>query len=568
MFTIKKSVLLLAVVFAIFQSGCQSCSKTRSEKEDQEGGNKKECCLTAREIAPHILRINIGGEPRTLDPSRARDLKSITLVKMLFEGLTRVNQGDKIEAALAERIDISDDLRTYTFHLRDSMWTNGDPVTAGDFIRAWRKTLDPNTLAENAFQLYVIKNAKACKEGKLPLQELKIVAVDEKTLKVELENPTPYFLELTSYPAFFPIHAKMNHNLPQGTEGKNDYVGNGPFTLKEWHHHDKLCVRKNEKYWDAEQVQLQEIHLFMVQEEAELAMFENRELDWAGSPLSILPVDMLPKLREMKILHSQPILGTYFLRLNTGSGMLASAKLRRALSLSIDREALVEHVLMGSQVVAQGYVPGALQLLETPYFAPLAEEALAGLTKLFEEGLRESGLQKEDLAKVELLYSSNERNQRIAHALQEQWMRLFGVQINLFGVEHKIYVEKLHQGDFQMAAGSWLADFGDAFSFLEVFKERNSSTNHTHWGDDTYTQLLETSNTTADPTERHALLARCEKILLEAMPIIPLFHYNMLYVQNENVKNIYVSNMGGIDFRWARYVKDEDSGHIAHAEKK
>lgn len=565
MLIFKKSALFLAAVFVLFQSSCQSPSKPRHAGE---AGNKKEVSLMERETAPRILRINIGGEPRTLDPARARDLKSITLVKMLFEGLTRVNQGEKVEGALAEKIDIADDLRTYTFHLRDSIWTNGDSVTADDFVYAWRRILDPKAIAENAFQLYVIKNAKACKEGKLSLQELKVEAIDEKTLKVELENPTPYFLELTSYPAFFPINAKVDRNQPKWTEAKEDYVCNGPFTLKEWLHHDKLCVQKNEKYWDAQDVQLQEIHLFMIQEEAELAMFENSKLDWAGSPLSTLPVDVLPKLREMKMLHSQPILGTYFLRLNTGSGLLASEKLRRALSFSIDREALVEHVLMGSQVVAQGYVPGALQLLEAPYFAPMSEESLATLAKTFEEGLQETGLQREDLAKVELLYSTSERNQRIAHALQAQWMHLFGVQIKLFGVEHKVYVEKLHKGDFQMAAGSWLADFGDAFSFLEVFKERNSSTNHTHWGDTTYTQLLETSNTTADPVERHALLARCEKILLEAMPIIPLFHYNMLYVQNENVKNIYVSRMGGIDFRWARYVQGEDSGHVAHAEKK
>lgn len=546
----KRWIALVMIVVAA--AGCQP--KAKPEKKKSCG----HCSL-------NVLRVNIGAEPRTLDPARARDLQSITLVRMLFEGLTRVNEGEKIENALAQKIDISTDLRTYTFHLRDAIWTNGDTVTASDFVYAWKRILNPNQVAENAFQLYVIKNAKLCKEGKLSLDELKVEAVDDKTLRVELENPTPFFLELASYPAFFPINAKHDRARPQWTQGNGDYVGNGPFALKEWRHHDKLCVYKNEKYWDAKEVQLQEIHLFMVKEEAELAMFESRKLDWAGSPLSTLPVDALPKLREMNVLRNQPILGTYFLRVNTGSSLLASAKLRRALSFAIDRQALVEHVLMGSQVEAQGYVPASLRLLESPYFSKVTDEAL---TKMFEEGLQETGLRREDLSQIELLYSSNERNQRIANALQEYWLQHFGVQIKLFGVEQKVYLEKLHKGDFQLAAGSWLADYGDAFSFLEVFKERNSSTNHTHWGDVSYTQLLEESNTTADPVQRHAILSRCEKILLDAMPIIPLFHYNMLYVQNENVKNIYLSRMGGIDFRWARFVQNEDSGHVAHAEKK
>lgn len=543
------------MVLALFEIGCQSSSV--KEVKNQEIGKDKP--------ASRVLRVNIRSEPRTLDPARARDLQSITLVRMLFEGLTRVNHGENIEPAVAEKIDISEDLCTYTFHLRDSFWTNGDRVTASDFVYAWKRILHPSQLAENAFQMYVIKNAKACKEGSLSLDELKVEALDEKTLRVELENPTPYFLELTSYPAFFPIHEKIDRGNSKWVEGKEDYISNGPFTLKEWRHHDKVCVKKNAKYWDAKEVQLEEIHLLMVQEEAELAMFENHDLDWAGSPLSTLPVDALPKLREMNLLKSQPILGTYFLRLNTENPALSSIKIRRALSFSIDRQAIVEHVLMGSQSVAQGYVPTALQLQQTSYFNQDSEEALL---EMFEEGLQESGLTRDDLAKIELLYSANERNQRIAHALQERWMRVFGIQIKILGVEHKLYVEKLHKSDFQIAAGSWLADFGDAFSFLEVFKEKNSSTNHTHWSDPSYSELLEMSNSTGDAKQRLAILARCEKILLEAMPIIPIFHYNMLFVQNENIKNIYLSSMGGIDFRWTRFVQEEDHGHIAQAEKK
>jgi oligopeptide transport system substrate-binding protein len=145
-------------------------------------------------------------------------------------------------------------------------------------------------------------------------------------------------------------------------------------------------------------------------------------------------------------------------------------------------------------------------------------------------------------------------------------MRLFGIPIKIHGVEHKVYIEKLHKSDYQVAVASWLADFSDAVSFLEVFREGESSVNHTHWCDTIYTQLLEKSYVTADPVDRHALLASCEKILLDAMPIIPLFHYNMQFVQNENVEGIFISRMGGIDFRWARFVQDQDRAHIAQLE--
>ncbi len=552
MFTFKKSILFLVAIFAVLLAGCQQNPKSpERKKEDGRGCNSR------------VLRINIASEPRTLDPARARDLQSLTLMRMLFEGLTRVNQEENVEPALAEKIDVSEDLKTYTFHLRASFWSNGERVTADDFVYTWKKILDPKSVAENASQLYVIKNALLCKEGKCPAEDVGVRALDEMTFQVELENPTPYFLELTSYPAFFAISAKLDRERPRWAEGKEDYIGNGPFTLKEWRHHDKLCVQKNERYWDSSAVQVQEIHLFMVKEESELAMFENGDLDWAGSPLSTLPIDALPKLRKTGALRSQPILGTYFFRLNTENPLLASAKLRRALSFSIDRQAIVEHVLLGSQMAAEGFVPSAMHLQEKSYFSTLSQEDLQALVN---EGLQEAGLQKGDMANLELLYASTERNHRIAHAIQEQWMRLFGVQIKLFGVEQKVFFEKLNKGDFQMAAGSWMADFGDAFAFLEVFKNREATTNRTRWDDATYTQMLEASNITVDPVQRKTLLANCEKILLEAMPIIPLFHYNMLYVQNENVKNISISRMGGIDFRWARFAQNDERSTNAKTE--
>ena len=192
----KSIVRLLLITLITLFCGCQSSSPS---------GDKKNCA-----------RVNVVDEPQSLDPRRARDLSSLTLTRMLFEGLTRLGKEEKAEPALAEKIDVSNDLKTYTFHLRHSSWSNGDAVTAKDFVYAWKKILDPQFVSENAFQLYVIKNAKAVKQGTLPLEELGIRMKDPYTLEVELEYPFPSFLELLAIPIFFPINAAQDAASPNG----------------------------------------------------------------------------------------------------------------------------------------------------------------------------------------------------------------------------------------------------------------------------------------------------------------------------------------------------------------
>ena len=496
----------------------------------------------------NTLRVNIGGEPHTLDPRKARDLQSMTLAKMFFEGLTRLNPEELAEFAMAEKVDISSDGKTYTFTLRPAIWSDKTPLTAHDFVYAWRKVLHPHFPSDQAFQMYAIKNSKAAKEGKVSVEEVGIKAIDDHTLQVELLYPVPYFLELTALPIFFPISQKLDETNHHWASDSKTIVGNGPFILKEWKHNDYLRMIKNPSYWDMPQVNLKEIELVMVSEETEIKMFERGELDWAGSPLSALPVGALAELKKKGQLQVKPFLATYFFRINVESEPFQNPHMRKAFAMAIQRNDIVEHVTQGGQQIATSLLPPSLGVQEKPYFT---DGDLAAAQQEFHTALQSLELTKETLPPISLMYIAGERNHLIAQAVQEQWREAIGVTVALHAVERKVFYDRTSKKNFQLAAGSWTADFNDGMNFLEVFKFKAGSSNNTAWENPHYRELLDQALEVKEMGERKQLFQECESILMQEMPIIPLFHYTLLYVANKKVKNVVLSNLGSIDFKWA-----------------
>jgi oligopeptide transport system substrate-binding protein len=523
--TLTLSLILLAIGFS-----CQSPSKQpRAESVSQS------------------LKINIHEEPQTLDPRKARSLSDQTLARMLFEGLTRVNKEETAEFALAKEMNVSPDLKTYTFRLKETSWSNGNPVLVSDFSYAWKKLLSPDFPSDLASHLYVIKNAKAAKEGKVSLDEIGVKVLDAKTLQVELENPLPYFLNLLAMPAFFPVNETVDKNMPSWPQNAATYIGNGPFRLVDWKHQDHLTLIKNDLYWDAKTVKLGSLELQMLQEETELKCFEKQELDWAGSPISTLPVDALKFLKEQNRLNVKDFMGTYFFRVNTQAGPLSHPSMRKALALAVNRQAIVDHVTRGSQIPATGLIPLSFNLQKQPYFQ---DADLTEAKRLFDEALTQLQLTKENLPEIFLLYRTAERNHIIAQAVQQQWFEAFGFRIKLESVEGKVYFDRISKQDYQLSAGSWIADFADPINFLEVFKYKKSGSNNTLWENPRYAELLDHSMQ-APAAERAELFAKAEQILIDEMPIIPIFYYTMLYVNQPYVKDVVLSSMGQIDFKWA-----------------
>lgn len=476
------------------------------------------------------VRINLGTELTTLDPRKSRELQGVTVLRMLFDGLMRLDSEDRPEGAIAERVDIAEDKQTYTFHLRASFWTNGDPVTAEDFSCAWKKALDPAYPSSQAFLLYAIKNARLVKQGKLSTQELGINVLDEHTLEVILEEPTAHFLQLTTLPIFFPVNHKVSRVNERWADQVSTYVSNGPFLLKEWRDHDCITVAKNPEYWDAEAVQLDQIHLVMVNDAStELQMFEKKELDWAGSPLSVLPFDALKELQGNQQLREKPLLGTCFIRLNLNKAPFDRVDIRRAFGLALDRQGMIDHA-----IPATGLIPCSFAIQNKPYF---------------QEGIRE--ILGHRCPKVTLTYPSSENGHLLAQAIQQQWRENLGVVVTLEALEQKVYYARLAKQDFELILSSWIADFGDPMNFLEVFKYREGP-NQTSWENVHYIGLLEQAKSALTSRERYQALQASEDLLMQEMPIIPLFHYTMLYLQDERLEDVRISSLGSLDFKHAR----------------
>ncbi|MEN9343672.1 MAG: oligopeptide-binding protein oppA [Chlamydiota bacterium] len=504
-------------------------------------------CQPSTPSSNSTVRINIKDEPQTLDPRKARRLNDQTVVHMLFDGLLRVGKNKKAELAVAKSVEISEDLKTYTFELKETYWSNLDRVTAHDFVYAWKKILSPEFPCDLSSALYGIKNAKKVKEGLVSLSELGVVALDEKTLLVELERPDPNFLEQVALSSFSPINAKVDQENPTWMFEAESYVSNGPFILTSWEHQRELQLKKNPLYWESSSVHLEKVVLEMVEEETELKLFEKKELDWAGSPLSTIPVDAIASLKREGLLQKEEGLGTYFLRINTHHPILSNQKIRQALGHAINRTALVEHVLKGGQTIALSLLPPFLESSQAPLFQ---DADVQGAVVLFNEALKDLGLNREEFPQICYLYRRTDLNHLMAQAIQEEWRSLFGITVVLEAVEGKVFFDRVSKTDYDISYGNWIADFSDPFDFLSIFKQPLGS-NNTHWTDLQYNALLDQACLEKESQKRKETLFAAEKILIDQMPIIPLYYWNLLYLSQPHLKEVVISPLGQLDLKWA-----------------
>ena len=501
-------------------------------------------------LGEHTLRLSITDDPQTLDPRKARDIHTNTLCPLLFEGLTRLDTNGNAIPAVAETIEVSEDGKSYIFYLRESYWSNGDPVTAFDFEYTWKEILSPNFPASNANQLYVIKNAKKMKEGTLTDDDIGINAIDDHTLTVELEHPTPYFLKLCSFRTFMPINHNVAKRTPHWAFKPEDgnFACNGPFKLVNWHHHDKLVMKKNEYYWDAKAVKLAGVTFVMVPPETAVLMFDQDELDWIGSPLDILPNEVIASRRRDGSLQAKPAAATQWLRFNCEAAPFNNPKLRQAFSYAINRAAICEHLLQGNQQPAMGLIPPMAGWTAGKHFE---DNNIQLARELLQEGLTELGITKEELPPITISYSNAPRGHQLAQAIQDDWRKALEIEVQLEAIELKVFWDKLAQHNFQIASGNWFADVSDPVDFLNVFKYLDNGTNNTQWEDPVYTQLLDMSQSVTDPAKRQQILRMAEELIIGEAPVAPIFYFSLNYVKNDKVKNVYVSDLGSLDLKHA-----------------
>lgn len=537
----------MLLVLSMFLAACGG--KDNADSGDK-GGDKGE----TKSNVPQELRVNINTEPPSLNPGLAKDSTSGTVLRNTFEGLTRIGKDGKPENAMAEDIQVSEDQKVYTFKLRDAQWSNGDPVTAKDFEYAWKWALDPNNQSEYAYQLYVIKGAEAANTGKGSLDDVGIKVEDDKTLVVTLENPTPYFNELTAFYTYLPVNSKIAEANPNWANDAGDnYTSNGPFVMKSWAHSDKIVLEKNDKYWDKDSVKLTKIEMIMINDpNTELSMFDNGELDWAGAPTGALPTDAMQALKDDGRLNTKPIAGIYNYKFNTTVAPFNNKNIRKAFAMAINRQEIIDNVTQGEQAPAMAIVPPTMfPENEKGYFK---DNDVEKAKEYLQKGLEELGYKDvSELPAITLSYNTSEGHQKIAQAIQDMWKQNLGVEVTLENSEWAVFLDKMHSLDFQVGRMGWLGDYNDPINFLDMYRDAKGGNNDTGWESQEYKDLLAKSATEADPEKRQQILKDAEAVFMEDMPVLPIYFYTENWVQADNLKDVVISGLGDVQYKWAYF---------------
>lgn len=500
-----------------------------------------------------VLNISFGNEVRTLDPRLGGENPTNQLIRMLFDGLTRRNEQGNIVPAIAEKYVISEDFKTYTFTLRKSYWTDGEPVTAYDFEYAWKKSLDPKTLSHGAQNFYFIKNAKLSGEGKVSVDEIGIRALDDYTFEVELEYPAPYFLEVISSTLFYPIPKHLDEKDPNWAHQKDhNFVSNGPFRLKKWKQGDYIVVEKNLSYWDNEHVSLPEIKISFLEDGiTQLYMFEKNKLDWIGDPVSKVPPEAMKSLKEVGAFSFVPSTKVYWFFLNSEIFPLNHKKIRQAFSYAINRQEIVDHIFDRNALPAYGIIAPCFALGNTACF----EDKQPNKAKMvFDEALVELGLTPETFPPVTIKYpTSVEILSRTAQTVQQLWQDTFGIKVILKQADWPVHFSAIQSGDYEVGMMAWFSLMEDPIFMLQTFKYKCDMVNMSNWESQEYIDLLEASNYEADSEKRNEILIAAEKVLMDEMPIIPICYAGMEFSKKPELIGVNLSPSGEIDFKFASF---------------
>lgn len=516
----------LALATAIALAGLLGC---RGRESAVERGSRDQ-----------VLHRGIGVEPTDLDPQLATVANDFHVISALFEGLVGQDPRDLSPVpGVAERWELSADGRTYTFSLRaDARWSNGDPVTAADFVASYRRMLTPSLGADNANLLYVLQGAEAFnKGGTTDFNQVGVQAVDARTLRLTLEHPTPYFLSLIQHWAWYPVHLPTIERHGAADRRGNAWaragtlVGNGPFILSEWRPNQRIVVTKSPTYWDAATVRLQAVHLYPIDSrDAEERAFRAGQLHITEA----LPPGKIEAYRrdQPDVLRIDPYLGTEFYRINVTLPFLNEKRVRRALGLAVDRRAIVERILQGGQEPAVAFTPPGTAGYTSAAILPTD---VAEARRLLAEAGYPNGV---GAPPIELTFNTSETHRLVAEAVQEMWRRELGLDVRLVNQELRSVLAARRTGAFQVLRSVWIGDYLDPATFLNLWRS-DSGNNYTGWASTAYDQLTFQAARTTDPESRKALFARAEALLLDEAPMIPIYHYTHVFLVHPSVRGWY-----------------------------
>jgi oligopeptide transport system substrate-binding protein len=475
-------------------------------------------------VAENVLRIGNSGEPDSLDPHQVSGNWEDRIVGDMFMGLTSEAADGTVIPGAAESWTISDDGLTYTFALRDHSWSDGEPVTADDFVFALRRILDPATAAEYAYILYPIKNAEAVNSGNLAdLEALGVRALDPQTLEITLERPTSYFVEQLTHYTAFPVPKHKVDELGDDWVKPDNIVGNGPYTVVEWLPNSHVKMVRNANFYDAGNVAIDEVDYFPTEERnAGTKQFRAGELDvqydFASEQIDFLK-ENLPEAT-----HLSPELAAYYYVFNTKVPPFDDVRVRQALAMAIDRDAITDKVLRTGEVPAYSLVPPNTGDYGEPPQVAWAELPYAERVEQAKALLAEAGFGPDNPLKFTLRYNTSENHKKIAIAVAAMWKQL-GVETELFNTEVKVHYNDLQEHDFQVARAGWVADYNDPENFLSLLRVKTGPMNYGQYDNAEYDRLMDQSDAITDSTERNELMREAEAIMLAELPVIPIYHY-------------------------------------------
>lgn len=485
-----------------------------------------------------ILLIGNGSEPKTLDPHLATGVPESDILRALFEGLVAQHPTNDLEAepGVAESWEHNADYSRWAFTLRENArWSNGEPVTAQDFVYSWQRILSPALGSEYAEMLYVISNAEAFHQGQITdFAQVGVKAKDARTLEVSLKGSTPHFPAMLKHSSFYPVHpaAVEAHggmtDRQSGWSTLENFVGNGPFKLTGWVTNQIIKVEKSDTYWDAGRVRLNAIHFFpMDNVQTEETAFMGGRLH-VTSTLSPDKIAWFRKNRpdELKI---DPYLGTYFYRLNVTRAPLDDVRVREALSLAIDREMLVSRVTQGGQAAATGYVPQGMAGYDGAKVLRFDPERARKL-------LAEAGFPGgKGFPAKEILINTSESHRKIAEAIQAMWRENLGVEVGIYNQEWKVYLDSQSKLDFDIARAGWIADYAHPLTFLDMFTSGNGN-NDTGWTNPDYDRLIRQAQSAPSEAARAAMMEQAEALLMRELPIIPIYWYTKVHLRDSRIQ--------------------------------
>lgn len=515
-------LLMLAVLFA---GGCSTVSR------------------------PDTVSYVLEAEPPRLDPAMTTALPENNVELQLFEGLTRLDEHNVPQPALASSWDISQDGTTYTFHLRDGIqWSDGAPITAYEVEYSWKRVMNPDTASENAYMMFCIDKAEAYFKRQVSADAVGVRALDSKTLQVRLKYPTAYFLNLTAFHCYYPVPQRLAETRPDTwASDAADMVCSGPYKITAWRHSSQIDAVKNDRYWDAGTVRLSHIEFPISDSQAtRLTLVESNQANMTAEPP---PADQ-DRLEKLGLYKVAPYLGIYYYVFNVQKKPFDDVRVRRAFALAVQRQSLVRHIVRAQKEPAYAWVPPGLKDDATGQdFREEGGNLVTENPAAARQYLKNAGYDaNHPLPEVTVLFNTNEMHKAIAEAMQAMWRDNLGVSVSLMNQESKVFLAARSQGEYQIARASWIADYIDPMTFLDVFADTE---NDAGYHNEQYNALVQKAKETNDKGLRMQYMHQAEKQLFDDCVIIPVYYTTQPYVVQPYVKGYHWSPLGLVDFKRA-----------------